>query len=180
MNAWPPRLATMNGVRTVRLRSLARDANGSALVEGAVLLPLLVILFLGVFEFSWFFYQQHVVSTGLRDGARFLARTRDACAAVPAWSLAQADARNLATTGSIFGGPQRVKGWTPDMVTTRCAPVSNPIAADGLPAYRGSGPVFVVTLSTRFSDRSLGFFSLLRLEPPAIAVSHSERVIGPG
>ncbi len=170
----------MSRARIARLRSLARDESGSALVEGAVLLPLLVILFLGVFEFSWFFYQQHVVSTGLRDGARFLARTRDACEAVSAWSVAQADARNLATTGSIFGGPQRVKGWTSNMVTTQCRPVANPIAADGLPAYRSNGSVFVVTLSTRFSDPSLGFFSLLRLQPPTIAVSHSERVIGPG
>jgi hypothetical protein len=162
---------------TAKLRS---DEGGSALVEGAVLLPLLIVLFLGVFEFSWFFYQQHVVSTGLRDGARYLARVAGACEPIAAWSNAEADARNLATTGSIYGGPPRVRGWTQQMVSTFCTSVANPVAADGLPAYRGGRAIFVVTLSTRFSDPSLGFFSLLRLDPPAISVTHSERVIGPG
>jgi hypothetical protein len=37
-----------------------------------------------------------------------------------------------------------------------------------------------VTASTRFRDPALGFFGLLGLQSPAISVSHSERVIGPG
>ncbi len=164
-----------------KLGSLGRDDTGSALVEGAVLLPLLVILFLGVFEFSWFFYQQHLVSMGVRDGARYLARVPASCdAATPAWNADQAYARNLAATGSIYGGAPRVNGWTPAMVATLCTPVANAIEMNGLPAYRGGNVVFVVTMSTRFTDPSLGFFSLLGLAPPAISVSHSERVIGPG
>jgi Flp pilus assembly protein TadG len=162
-------------------RAFCRDENGSALVEGAVLIPLLVILFLGVFEFSWFFYQQHVASLGIRDGARYLARTPNACATgTLGWNLAETYARNLAATGSAQGGAARVNGWTAAMVTIRCTPVSNPVAADGLAAYRGRNTLFVVTVSTRFSDPSLGFFGLLGLEPPAISVAHSERVIGPG
>ena len=56
------------------LQSLSGDKDGSALVEGAVLVPLLFVLLFGVYEFSWFFYQQHLVSTGVRDAARYLAR----------------------------------------------------------------------------------------------------------
>jgi hypothetical protein len=40
--------------------------------------------------------------------------------------------------------------------------------------------IYVVTASTRFRGSALGFFGFLGLPSPAIAVSHSERVIGPG
>ena len=50
-----------------RLTSFARDQRGSALVEGAVVFPLLLLVLFGVYEFSWFFYQQHMVAMGLRD-----------------------------------------------------------------------------------------------------------------
>ena len=49
-------------------------------------MPLLLGLFLGVFEFSWFFYNQQLVVSGLRDAARYMTRieltdgNRDPCA----------------------------------------------------------------------------------------------------
>jgi Flp pilus assembly protein TadG len=166
---------------TSNLLRLVRDDTGSALVEGAILLPLLIVLFLGIFEFSWFFYQQHLVSTGLRDAARYLARVPDPCeAAAPTWAAAEVSARNLAATGSIYGGPPRVNGWTPAMITASCAPVANAMTLDGLPSFRGGSTIFVVTMATRFRDPSLGFFSLFGLDAPAISASHSERAIGPG
>ena len=42
-------------------------ATGSALIEGAIIVPVLLILVLGVFEFSWLIYQQHLISTGIHD-----------------------------------------------------------------------------------------------------------------
>jgi len=53
--------------RRSTLSLLGHDETGSALVEGAILLPLLIVLFIGIFEFSWFFYQQHLISLGVRD-----------------------------------------------------------------------------------------------------------------
>jgi TadE-like protein len=158
-----------------RLQALRRDLEGSALVEGAVLLPLLFVLLFGVYEFSWFFYQQHLVSTGLRDAARYLARVDRPCDAnSPVWPIEEAYARNLATTGSIAGGAPRLKGWTSAMVALRCTAIDNP------GAYRGGQVIHVITASSRFSDPSLGFFALVRLTPPAISATHSERAIGPG
>jgi hypothetical protein len=149
--------------------------DGSALVEGAVLLPLLFVLLFGVYEFSWYFDQQHLVSTGLRDAARYLARVNSPCDAnSPVWPIEEAYAKNLATTGSIAGGAARVKGWTAGMVALRCTAIDNP------GAYRGGEVIHVITASSRFSDPSLGFFALLRLPPPAISAAHSERAIGPG
>jgi hypothetical protein len=65
-------------------------------------------------------------------------------------------------------------------ITVTCTSVANPIGRDGLKMYHGGSVVHVVTVSTHFAERSLGFFSLLRLSVPVISMSHSERVIGPG
>jgi hypothetical protein len=163
------------------LRSLERDEDGSALVEGAVVFPLLLLVLFGVYEFSWFFYQQHVVSTGLRDAARYVARATRLCGpAAPGWGVIEINARNLATSGTIFGGAERVHGWTPVMVTLTCSEVDNAPDRNGAQPYRGGPLIAVVTASTRFSDPSLGFFRILGLSPPTLAASHSERVIGPG
>jgi Flp pilus assembly protein TadG len=164
-----------------RCHRLWHDSEGSALVEGAILVPVLFVLLFGVYEFSWFFYQQHLVSVGLRDAARYLARASSPCEpASPIWAAEEANAKNLAATGSINGGAVRVKGWTAGMVTPLCTQIDNPVGADGLSTYRGADVIYVVTVSTRFTDPSLGFFGFLGLRPPVISVSHSERVIGPG
>jgi hypothetical protein len=150
-------------------------------VEGAVIVPLLIVLLLGVYEFSWFFYQQHVISSGLRDAARYLARSHDSCGSGPAnWAAVEESAKNLAVRGSITDGFSRVKGWAPVMVTLRCHQIDNLPPASGLAAYRGGSVVYVITASTQFIEPSLGFFGLLGLPLPVISVAHSERVIGPG
>jgi hypothetical protein len=164
-----------------RPETLLRDDEGSALVESAVLVPLLFALLFGVYEFSWFFCQQHLAAIGVRDAARYLARVSSPCDEhSAAWSMEQANARTLATTGSIRGNTARIKGWATTMVELRCTAISNPIGPRGLRAYRSGEVVYVITASTRFVDPALGFFAFLRLAPPVISVSHSERAIGSG
>ena len=53
---------------------LARDARGSAAVEMALALPILMALFFGSVELGNYFQSQHVLVKGLRDGAVFVAR----------------------------------------------------------------------------------------------------------
>jgi hypothetical protein len=161
-------------------RSLSRDNRASALVEGAIVVPVLIVLLFGIYEFSWFFYQQHVISFGLRDAARYLARSRDACIVnSPNWGDAERNAKNLAATGSVAGGPPRVKGWTSALIVVNCSQIDNSSPLQGASPYRGGSVVYVVTVATKFSDPSLGFFDLLGLRSPVISVAHSERVIGP-
>jgi hypothetical protein len=151
------------------------------MVESAVLIPLLFALLFGVYEFSWFFYQQHLAAIGVRDAARYLARVSSPCDdRSAAWSMEQTNARVLATTGSTRGSTPRIKGWTAAMIVLRCTAVGNPAGPTGLRAYRSGEVVYVVTASTRFTDPSLGFFAFLHLAPPVISVSHSERVVGSG
>jgi hypothetical protein len=159
----------------------ARDEDGSALIEGAIAIPVLCVLLFGIYEFSWFFYQQHLISTGLRDAARYAARLPAACnSSSPDWLVVQALAKNLATTGSIQGGVARVTGWTSAAVRLDCSGIENPIEAGGLSGYRGGPVIYVMTASTRFRESTLGLFGFLGLPAPTISVSHSERVIGPG
>jgi Flp pilus assembly protein TadG len=161
-----------------RGKSLWRDQQGSALMEGALLLPLLITLVFGVFEFSWLFYQQHLVAIGLHDAADYLARSPDPCnAASNAWKAEQRHAKNLATSGSLSGGAARVRGWTAAMVTTKCTKIDNPVGHNGLSRFRGAS-VYVVTASTEFTYPSLGFLNLLHLRSPVISASYSERAIG--
>jgi Flp pilus assembly protein TadG len=156
-------------------QSLWRDSEGSALIEGAILLPLLLTFVLGVFEFSWLFDQQHLISTGIHDAARYLARSAN-----PNDTTIQKDAKILATTGAIDGNVPRVKGWTVRDINITFASVDNPIDAKGVTRFRGGSVIQSVTVSTTFTVPSLGFFGILGLKPPAFTVSHQERVIGPG
>ena len=150
-------------------------------MEGAVIVPVLLIFVLGVYEFSWFFYQQHLVSTGLRDAARYLARMSTTCAsATPGWAIAAANAGRLATTGSLAGGIPRVKGWTSATMRIDCRGTINATGPAGTSTYRGGSEIYVVTVSTRFADPSLGFLGLLGLSAPIVSLAHSERMIGPG
>jgi Flp pilus assembly protein TadG len=58
----------------IRLRQLLRrdrGQEGSAAVEFAVLLPILLILLAGFFDFGWYFYVKHTVTNASREGARY-------------------------------------------------------------------------------------------------------------
>src|SRR5262249_62412600 len=109
-----PTLTRMAGI-------VLRDDDGSAMVESAVLLPLLFALLFGVYEFSWFFYQQHLAAIGVRDAARYLARVSNPCdERSAAWPIEQTNARTLATAGSVRGRTARIKGGKVTVGGLRC------------------------------------------------------------
>lgn len=51
----------------------AHDERGAALVEMAMLLPVIVLLLFGIIEMSWLFAQANDVRHGAREGARLAA-----------------------------------------------------------------------------------------------------------
>jgi TadE-like protein len=154
------------------IRSIWRDREGTALIEAAILLPFLLILFSGVFEFSWLICQQHLMLTGICDAARFIARAGN-----PNDPAIRQDARYLATTGTIDGNVPRVRGWTTNDVHISYDFISNPVGRNGLTNFRGGAVIEAVTVSTTFKVPPLGFFGLLGLSPPTFTLSHQERVI---
>ena len=167
-----------------RLKTLARDRDGSALVEATVIMPFLVAFFLGAFEFSWYFYNQQLVVVGLRDAARFMTRIEltngnaDPCAQKDQNGVLYTDeAANIATTAqSAPGGSARVSGWAPADVTISC--LSSAALNDGSYAD-GSTSMRIIDVATSFADPSLGLFSTLGLKAPLVSFTHQERFIGP-
>ena len=164
--------------------SLWRDEDGSALVEATIVMPLLLSIFLGVFEFSWFFYNQQLVVSGLRDAARYMTRieltdgNRDPCVQKDQNGvLYTADAANIATTAEAGGGSARVNGWSAADVTISCL---SSAALDAGNYADGSTSMTIIDVATRFADPSLGLFASLGLELPMLTFSHQARFIGPG
>jgi Flp pilus assembly protein TadG len=159
-------------------KSFSRDDNGSALVEAAIVIPVLLTLFLGVFEFSALFWEQQLISSGVRDAARFLSRclgvsARSDCLNVSETAVEEA-AKNLAVYGSISGGKvTRVPDWAVDQVKISFATIDN---AGG--TYRGPPIIRTVTVSTTYTHPSLGFLGYLGLSNLNFSVSHQERVAG--
>ena len=155
------------------LRVFWCDNRGSALVEGAVVVPVLFILFFGVFEFSWLFYEQHQVSTGIRDAARYIARSAwlpAPPASVP--SDVQTAAKNLAVTGNTQGsGAPRVSGWTTGNIN---------IQVDTQPCITtcqgNATTLYDVHVSTSFTPASLGFLAFLQLGTFTLNMFHNERL----
>jgi adhesin HecA-like repeat protein len=160
------RLKTATLLRVLKM--LLPADGGAALVEGALILPVFLLLVGGVYEFGFFLYQEQLVTSGIEDAARYLALSAD-----PTGTNIQADARNLAVTGSINGGPSRVNGWSTSDVYVTVDSVDNTSGT-----YSGGSTIQIVTVSTKYLDPTLGFLTLLHLKPPTISVSHQERVVG--
>jgi Flp pilus assembly protein TadG len=158
--------------------SFWKNAEGSVLVEATILTPFLVTLMFGLCEFSWYFHKQQLVESGVRDAARYLARTaQETSPPTNPCSNATfvANAQSIAVTGAVTGGTVRVPGWTVGSVTLSCSGFDNSGAT-----YQGPTTIYLVTASTSFADPTLGYFGLLNLTARILSASHSERSIGPG
>jgi hypothetical protein len=91
-------------------RRFAREERGTQLVELAVVLPVLLLLFGATAEFGRFFYTYQTLSKATRAGARYLTINTP---------VADKDekAQNLVVYGNLEGtGEPVVKGLTPGMV----------------------------------------------------------------
>ena len=118
---------------TRRLRNLWRDDAGSTYLDGALVVPVVAALVLGPLEFSYFLYQQHLVSTGVRDAARSHARTD------PTDGGNQTEAINLATTSSSAGGSaRRGPGCDPDDISVNLATFVSNVAISGVRPFIAS------------------------------------------
>jgi len=155
------------------MRSIIRNIGGAAMVEMAMVTPVLIVLGLGTFEFGNYFYNHHIVTTGIRDAARYLARFDDPIAQ-------SAQGRQLAVTGEIAGGQQRIAWWNAVDVSVSLRNIANPIDPNtGERPYRGRDPLSIVQVGTNVNYGGLGFLSVLGLGASMnITVTHEERVIG--
>ena len=104
----------MHATRPFRRRfdpgRLARDERGTQLVELALVLPLLLVMFGAVAEFGRLFYTYQTLTKATRAGARYLTTE-------PASGASDAEAANLVVYGNTAGtGDPIIKGLTADHV----------------------------------------------------------------
>lgn len=109
------------------LARLFRQESGAAAAEMAMVAPLLIILMFGSMELGHYFYSEHVVVKGVRDGARYASRqgfTNFACPATTIGGTVVADTQNVTRTNTRSGtGTPRLATWTQNssvVVTVTC------------------------------------------------------------
>jgi len=108
--------------------NLFANRSGSAAVEMALVLPMLLVLMFGSFDVGNYFLSEHVVQKAVRDAARYAARlpmTNYPSCTVPAGGTAETQTRRVARTGDPDGdydnngtADQRLIGWTNDNMAT--------------------------------------------------------------
>jgi len=157
-------------------------SEGSAMVEMAAILPFLLILGCGVFEFGAFFYQYQMIEAGVRDAARYLARVSDpanstAPCASAVLTAKESSAKDIAVMGVIGGTTKRVSWWNESDITISYRTVANP----GYALYRGPNPITIVHIATTPQYPGVGFLSFLGLGTQiTFNLEHEERCIGSG
>lgn len=148
------------------LRKLFNANGGAAAAEFAMILPLSLLLLFTALEAGHYFYSQHQLVKGLRDGARYGARhpasdfgadcTNPSSKATVTNSLA-ADIRAVALTGRITGGSEIRSGWDVSDVTftveIECLdPSTTPEAAAGIFADGELAPRLTLTASIGYNS----------------------------
>jgi Flp pilus assembly protein TadG len=96
----------------IRLRRAPGASEGTAAVEFALVLPIMIVLLFGFVEIGRLFWSYQIASAAVRDGARLAARLPMDCGSLTgAGDLTRV--KNLVRTGAIDGtGSPLVAGWT--------------------------------------------------------------------
>jgi Flp pilus assembly protein TadG len=99
------------------LSRFRRDEQGVQLLEIAIVIPILLVMFAAVAEFGRYFYEYTTLAKGSRIGARYLASK-----SVTSSTNYQAIAKNLIVYGNTAGtGSPILNGLTTDNVTVTYA-----------------------------------------------------------
>jgi Flp pilus assembly protein TadG len=105
------------------LRSLLKCSAGTAATELVLMLPITTALLFGTVELGYYFYCEHQVVKGVRDGARFASRQSlvdincigNTPSAIPA--DVETAIQEVTRTGQISGGTARIPGWVNGDIT---------------------------------------------------------------
>ncbi|MGJ8546042.1 MAG: TadE/TadG family type IV pilus assembly protein [Sulfitobacter sp.] len=161
-------------IRAARASRFARDESGAALVEFAMLLPIM-ILFLGmIFEGGRTFWSYQTTVTGVREAARYLSRVApiDSCATggdVSAWNAQLSEMIRNSIDGDNL---------IPTSVELSSVSASMTCTGSG---YRG-GNVAVATVSAtlRIDYPFAAMFALsgFELAPATATIRDSARILG--
>ena len=156
---------------------------GAAAAEMALILPLSMLLLFTGLEAGHYFYQEHQVIKGLRDGARYAARQSfddincrgGAPSGIPGGI--ETNIKNLVRTGQLAtGGSPRVTGWDANEVTiTVTCPT---IAESQTGLYDATERAPQVNIATTFGYNSLFNGLGVISDSASLNASHQATVMG--
>ena len=139
-----------------RIRAFCRCQSGAAAAEMALLVPLLVLMMFGAVEVSYYFYSEHQVVKGVRDGARYASRQSFVSINCKTGSTIPAAVstaiKEVTRTGQPANGTARIPGWVNGDVAVS---VSCPTTAVTTGIYRTEPNAPVVTVSATVDYPSL-------------------------
>lgn len=151
--------------------------DGAALVELAMLLPVMLMLAFGIAELGRALYQHTSLGKATDLGARYMSRAweavTDECLQGPAWSTAVATAQNLVVHGNESGvGDPVIDGLSPGDVS---------VALDAGAVPGGDEPACVITVTS--SVAFVGVFGehiipFTRLGPVQLSSEREVRYLG--
>jgi TadE-like protein len=138
------------------------------MIEGAIVMPVAIILMAGSVEFGQLFSAYGTAEKSMRDAARYLARVQPD--QVCSWGLDKA--KNLAVYGSVTNtGQPLIPGWTTATVNAYWMPANVDVSSCPTPSsiieMRADVPY------TGFMFSTIGLSNIWTLH-----VKHQERSIG--
>ena len=143
-----------------------RDTNGNSAVEFALVLPVLLLAFVGLTEVGRAYYQADAIEKGLRAGALFAARSPSLSG--PTMTAVE----NLVKTGSLNGvGPYLVSGWGKSGSDLQITSSDFSLDGEAIPVVRLSATV-------PFDPMLPGLAAFVGLENFNMTLSHEQAYLG--
>lgn len=163
----------------------SHDERGTALVETALVAPLMILISAGVFEFGNMLHQKLLMQAGLNDAARFAARCNSQM--YTDFSLPAIDCANIAKNIAVYGIPNstdasqpRVTGWAKSDVTVE---IANParcrdaIVGGSTQYHSVTAQVCIVRVTNSKVYSDLGMLSIIGIRKVTLTGTHEERLI---
>lgn len=176
---------TSTGRHRNALRGIIRDRRGGPLAEFALVLPFLLLLIFGGFEFGRIVYIQNIITKSVQDAARYAARhpaviENGSC--VPssaAWVAVQANSATIVRRGSVLAPnllhPDLDPANATVSVTVDCVPPTGTMETSN-PGAGVNVPIVVVNASVPITD--IGFFGFLGQSGITLSAEHREMAVG--
>ncbi len=141
----------------------AKDRRGNAVLEFALVTPLLLLILVGLTEIGRAYYQANAVEKGLRAGALYAAR-----GAYPLTAAARTAIDNLVRTGTLDGtGALLVSGW-------RKPAAGLEITVFGFDAGGATVPVIRLAATVPFDPMMPGMTGFVGIKDFTIRLSHEQ------
>jgi Flp pilus assembly protein TadG len=151
-----------------RAAEFCRQRTGAAAAEFALLLPLLVTVMVGVFEFGYYLNQAITLENSLRSGAMLAARSSAALTAAEETAIV-----NVVRKGNVEGsGDDLLPGWSDAASNLQVTTSSYSVDADSTTS------VIRLDAEVRYSPLMIGVLEGMGLGDLMIRARHEQTYVG--